>query len=138
MQTGTGNNVPAAAAAAPGANLAAAPTDVTFGPIIQQLHVLDGLQRNQEKAHAELLAAKDASLSQLANDALARHSANLEELAAKDKELDAQHAELMQARSVVESTNIKALQRKQLAEHLVICMLLCSLLLLVRCLSSAS
>ena len=115
MQTGTGNNVPAAAAAAPGAaaSLAAAPTDITLGLIIQQLHAVDGLQRNKEKAHAE-------------------------DLAAKDKELDAQHAELMQARSVVASTNIKALERKQLADHLVICMLLCSLLLLVRCLSSAS
>jgi len=105
--------VPAAAAAAPGAAaaLAAAPTDVTFGPIIQQLHALDGLQRNKEKAHAE-------------------------QLAAKDKELKAQHSELAQARLVVAAANAKSLERKKLAEHLVICMLLCCLLLLVRCLSS--
>ncbi len=109
MQEGTGNSAAAAAA------LAAAPTDVTAatGLIIQQLHALDGLQRNKEKAYAE-------------------------EIAEKDKEFNAQHAELMQARSVVEATNIKALERKKLAEHLVICMLLCSLLLLVCCLSSVS
>ncbi len=115
MQTGTGNNVPAAAAAAPGAAaaLAAAPTDVTFGPIIQQLHALDGLQRNKEKAHAE-------------------------ELAAKDKELLAQHKDLQQARLALSNESTSYSEHKKYAQQLVICMLLCSLLLLVRCLSSAS
>ncbi len=112
MQTGTG---PAAAAAAPGAAAAlpAAPTDVTFGPIIQQLHALDGLQRNKEKAHAE-------------------------ELAAKDKQLLAQYKDLQQARLALSNESTSYSEHKKYAQQLVICMLLCSLLLLVRCLSSAS
>jgi hypothetical protein len=115
MQQGTGNNVAAAAAAAPGspAALAAEPTDVTLGLIIQQMHALHGLQRNKEKAHAE-------------------------QLAAKDKELLAQHKDLQQARLALSNANTSAFEHKNYAQQLVICMLFCSLLLLVRCLSSAS
>ena len=115
MQKGTGNSGAAPAAAAPGAAAAlpAASTDVSMGLIIQQMHVWDGVQRNKDKAHAE-------------------------ELAAKDKELHAQHTDLMQARLQVTTANNQAFQHKKQAEQLVMCMLLCSWLLRVCCLSSAS